>query len=123
MAVRYLFRTSVVLLVILNAGCTQQPSQTTKQPIGSTTNGGRPLEQSLPFVIPDLADDELAKPGELAYSGRVLLKVPEDQELPVTANWTDDNRLALEVDGQRPRTIGANVDWERVARRKPPGAT
>jgi len=105
---------SVVLSVIVNAGCTSQRSPATEKPAGSATNRVGPVGQPSPFVIPDLADGESVKPGELALSGRVLVRVPEDQELPITTSWTEDNRLVLEVDGQPSRTIGVNVDWDYV---------
>lgn len=118
MTVRHLFCAGVVLLVIVDAGCTTQSMQgaprETERPAGSATNRVGPVGQPSPFVIPDLADGESVKPGELALSGRVLVRVPEDQVLPITANWTEDNRLVLEVDGQKSRTIGVNVDWDYV---------
>jgi len=61
-----------------------------------------------------LADGESVKAGGFAYSGRVLVRVPEDQELPIMTNWTEDGRLVLKVDGQPSRTIGVNVDWDYV---------
>ena len=102
------FCTAVALTAISMPGCTAAtapPAVAIVEPLDPA------LCQETPFDIPDITEVPPPKAGALAYANGVLVFVPNDQGLPINANWTEDGRLLLQVEGQPDRTIGVNVHW------------